>query len=73
MIQANFDIMNITAHIYGGYNLTIFEMLYTEKVQWKSNLQSQPQGLQSQGTSCELHRLRTFLGARRAAGAEYFS
>lgn len=37
------------------------------------NSQSLPQGLRSRGTSCEHHRLRTFLGARRAAGAEYFS
>lgn len=37
------------------------------------NLQFQPLGLQSQGTSCELHHLTTFLGAQRVAGGEYFS
>lgn len=33
---------------------------------------SQPQGLQSQGTSCELRHLRTFWGVRRDAAAELF-
>lgn len=39
----------------------------------KCFLQFQPPGLQSRGTSYGLHHLRTFGGAQKAAGGEYFS